>query len=210
MVLRVFLNKFIFVYLDDILVCSKTVIIVCCICELYLMLLRAHKWYDKMKKCVILCRSISFLGYLVSSKGMQVDPKKVKAISIWKVPKDVLDVRSFHGLVIFYRIFIKNFSTITTPLTKFLKKGGFQWSEAAQKAFEDIKEKLVQYCGSCIPDFDKLFEVECDVSGVGVVLIQEKRPIFYFSEKLSGAKLSYSDYDREFYPIVRALDHWSH
>ncbi|XP_048228314.1 uncharacterized protein LOC125369579 [Ricinus communis] len=211
-VLRPFLNKFIVVYLDDILVYSKS--------ESEHMLhlrdlfekLRTHKLYGKMEKCTFMCNSISFLGYIVSSEGIQVDPEKVKAISTWLVPRDVHEVRSFHGIVSFYRIFIKNFSTTTAPMTELMKKGEFKWSEAAQKSFEEVKTKLCNAPILALPDFDKLFEVECDASGVGigVVLIQEKRPVCYFSEKLSGAKLNYSNYDREFYAIVRALEHWSH
>lgn len=91
-------------------------------------------------------------------------------------------------------------------ITKLLKQREVRWTSLAQKAFEDVKGKLCSAPILALLDFHELFKVECDASGVGVgsVLLQEKRPISYFNEKLSGAKLKYSNYDREFYAIVRA------
>ena len=103
----------------------------------------------------------------------------------------------------------KDFSSLLAPITKCLKKGTFEWTKAAQNAFELIKQKLCQAPIRALPNFDELFEVECDASGVGIeaVLVQSRRPLVYFSEKPNGSKCNYSTYDKEFYAIVRALTH---
>ena len=211
-VLKPFLGKFVVVYLDDILVYSKSVDEHFQHLKQIFETLRAQKLYGKKEKCDFLVESVVFLGYVVSKDGVSVDQTKVEAIKSWPSPTTVTEVRSFHGLASFYRRFIQNFSTITSPITECLKKGAFVWSEQAQKAFELIKSKLCEAPVLALPDFTQPFEVECDASGVGIgaVLIQNKRPIAYFSEKLGGARLNYCTYDKEFYAIVRALDHWSH
>ena len=211
-VLKLFLGRFVVVYLDDILVYSRNE-------EEHLIhlrdvfeTLRAQRLYGKLEKCSFLVDNVVFLGYVVSKDGVSVDQSKIEAIKSWPNPKTISEVRSFHGLASFYRRFIRDFSTITSPITSCLKKGAFVWGEDAQKAFDVIKERLCAAPILALPDFSQPFEVECDASGVGIgaVLIQGKRPIAYFSEKLGGARLNYCTYDKEFYAIVRALDHWSH
>ena len=88
-------------------------------------MLRKNKLYSNLKKCVLMTNSLLFLGYVVSSEGIKVDEEKVKAIREWPTPKNVSDVRSFHGLATFYRRFIKHSSSIVAPITKCLKKGRF-------------------------------------------------------------------------------------
>ena len=211
-VLKPFLGKFVVVYFDDILVystCEESHIEhLRQVCEV----LRIQKLYAKLEKCELFMKKVVFLGYVVSGEGIQVDQTKVEAIQSWPTPGSITEVRSFHGLASFYRRFVPNFSTIMAPVTECMKKGSFKWTMAANEAFEVIKKKLCEAPILALPDFNQVFEVECDASGVGIgaVLTQSKRPIAYFSEKLNESRKKYSTYDKEFYAMVRALDHWSH
>jgi hypothetical protein len=156
---------------------------------------------------------VSFLGYVVTPQGIEVDQAKVEAIQGWPVPKTITQVRSFLGLAGFYRRFVKDFSTIVALLNELTKKGvPFSWGNKQENAFFMLKDKLTHTPLLQLPDFNKTFELECDASGIGLggVLLQEGKPVAYFSEKLSGPILNYSTYDKELYALVRTLETWKH
>ena len=212
-VLRDFLGKFVVVYFDDILIYSQCLDDHISHVRAVLDVLRKEKLFANLKKCTFCIDKVVFLGFVVSAHGIEVDEEKVKAIREWPTPKSASEVRSFHGLAGFYRRFVKNFSTIAAPLTEIIKKDvGFKWEKEQELAFNTLKDQLCSTPILVLPNFDKTFEIECDASGIGIgaVLMQEKRPIAFFSEKLNGAQLKYSTYDKELYALVRALEVWQH
>jgi len=211
-VLKTFIEKFVVVYFDDILIYSKTKADHLTHLRQVCQVLRKDSLYANIKKCDFLTHRVIFLGFVVTSEGVSADPAKIKSIVEWPVPKSIHDVRSFHGLATFYRRFIRRFSTIVAPITDCIRKGTFEWTKAADKAFLTIKKKMTHAPVLRLPDFTKVFEVACDASGVGIggVLSQENHPVAYFSEKLNEARLRYSTYDRELYAVVQALRYWRH
>jgi hypothetical protein len=137
----------------------------------------------------------------------------VEAIHGWPIPKNLSQVRSFLGLAGFYRRFVKDFSTIAALLNELTKKGvPFSWETRQGNAFNMLNDKLTHAPLLQLPDFNKTFELECDASGIGLsgVLLQERKSVAYFSEKLSGPILNYSTYDKELYALVRCLETWPH
>ena len=125
--LRAFIGKFVVVYFNDILVYSKNLDEHINHLHCVLSVLRKEKLYVNLKKCSFCIDKVVFLGYVVSTKGIEVDEEKVKAIKEWPTPKSITKVRSFHGLASFYRRFVKDFSTLATPLTEIVKKSmGFK------------------------------------------------------------------------------------
>ena len=152
---------------------------------------------------------IVYLGFVISADGLRMDPEKVKAILEWPAPENVGEVRSFHSLASFYRKFIKNFSAVCNAMNEIMRgdKKEFKWTHGADKSFETLKQKVAELPILALPNFNNVFQVECDASGsaIRVVLSQEGKPIAFFSEKLNDAKRKYSVYDQEFYDIVQAL-----
>jgi len=124
--------------------------------------------------------------------------KKVKVILEWTTQRYTFYVQSFHGLADFYQKFIQNFSHVCAPLTDCMKKCVFQWTVAATKSFEALEKIVTTQLVLELPDFKKVFQVDCDANGVaiGVVLSQEGKPIAFFSEKLNTTKKKYFVYDQ--------------
>jgi hypothetical protein len=211
-VLRPFMGKFVVVYFDDILIYSPTWESHFDHLRAVFDMLRTERLFVNRKKCSFFTSSVTFLGFVVSTDGVLADQSKIDAILGWPKLKTLHDVRSFHGLASFYRRFIRNFSTLIAPITECLKGREFKWSDEAEASFQLVKKRMTEAPVLALPDFEKVFEVNCDASGVGIggVLSQEGRPVAFFSEKLSGSKRNYSTYDLEFYAIVQSLKHWRH
>jgi hypothetical protein len=212
-VLREFIGKFVVAYFDDILIYSKSFDEHIDHIRQVLTTLRAEKLYGNISKCTFCTDRVVFLGFVVTAEGIQVDEDKIKEIKDWPVPKNVSQVRSFHGLAGFYRRFVKDFSTIAAPLNNLTKKEvPLLWGDEQERAFQELKTKLCEAPLLQLPDFGKTFEIECDASGIGIggVLLQEGKPIAYFSKKLNGPHLNYSVYDKELYALVRVLETWQH
>jgi hypothetical protein len=178
-----------------------------------LAVLRKECLYANLAKCTFCTDKVVFLGFIVSAQGVEVDEKKIKAVREWLPPQNVSQVQSFLGLAGFYHRFVKDFSTIATPINELTKKEvPFQWGGVQEKAFVELKIKLTTAPLLALLDFGKTFEIECGASGIGIggVLMQEGSPISYFSEKLSCPTLNYLVYDKELYALVWSLETWQH
>ena len=144
-VFRPYVDKFVVVFIDDILVYSKDAEEHEQHLKIVLQTLREKKLYVKLSKCDFWLKEASFLGHIMSSEGIRVDPTKIEAVVNWKTPRNITEVRSFLGLAGYYRRFVRGFSIITSPLTKLLRKGvKFEWSDKCQNSFEQLKEMLVE------------------------------------------------------------------
>jgi len=206
-----FHDKFVVVFIDDILVFSKTELEHAEHLRLVLQKLREHKLYAKRSKCEVWLKEVSFLGHIVSNGGIAVDPSKVKDVLDWKPPTDVSGIRTFLGLAGYYRRFIEGFSKLAKPMTALLEKNAkFVWSEKCQENFEDLKRRLTTAPVLVLPDLSKNFSIYCDASrlGLGCVLMQEGRVVAYASRQLRKHELNYRTRDFELATVVHALKIW--
>ncbi|WVZ93935.1 LOW QUALITY PROTEIN: hypothetical protein U9M48_039884 [Paspalum notatum var. saurae] len=205
-----YLDKFVVVFIDDILIYSKTEEEH----EEHLRLkLREHKLYAKLSKCEFWLHQVPFLGHIVSKGGIMVDPSKINIVMDWKVPEVVKEVRGFLDLARYYRRFIKSFSKIAKPMTSLLEKGvPFNWTKERQAAFDELKKRLTTTLVLTLPDLTKSFTMYCDASkeGLGCVLMQEGKVIAYASRQLRKHEVNYPTHDLELAAVVHALKIWRH
>ncbi|XP_031275382.1 uncharacterized protein LOC116133839 [Pistacia vera] len=130
--------------------------------------LAIHRSYTQIRRSVIFSLIVAFLGYIVSTDGIRMDLAKIEAITSWPTPKNIHDIRSFHGLASFYRRFIRNFSTIIAPIIECLKAGRFVWTKEAKNAFQLLKSKVIEASVLVLANFGEVFEVHCDTSNVEI------------------------------------------
>jgi hypothetical protein len=169
-----YLDKFIVVFIDDILIFSKMVEEHEEHLRLVLEKLRSNHLYAKFSKCEFWLTKVTFLGHVISARGISLDPGKVKDVLNWMPPTTASEIQSFLGLVGYYRRFIKDFSKIAKPMTKLLEKNkAFEWTTECQASFEEQRKRLTSAPVLFLPDLTKKFDIYCDAShqGLGCVLI---------------------------------------
>jgi hypothetical protein len=207
------LDKFVVVFIDDILVYLKNEDEHTMHLHTVHQRLHDHHLYAKFSKCDFWLREIKFLGHTISRDGIAVDLEKVQEVMDWKPPTTVRQIRSFLGLAGYYRRFIPDFSRITKPMTKLLKKGmKFDWSQKCEGAFHALRHHLTTAPVLAQPNNTKSFDVYCDASGTGLgcVLMQENQVIAYASRALRPHEQNYPTHDLELATIVHALKIWRH
>ena len=218
-VLEDIIGKFVYSYIDDIIIFSSDYKSHVIHLKEVLSRLRRAGLFAKLEKCAFFADSIDFLGHRISGKGILMDPHKVESIITWPVPSCVKDVQYFIGLANYYRRFIQDFAKLARPLHNLTKKNSkFIWTTEAQSAFDCLKSKFVSAPVLIHPNRDLPFIVETDSSNyaIGAILSQVSpndkmvHPVAFFSRSLSGAEKNYPIYDKELLAIVAALENWRH
>ena len=208
-----YLDQFVVVFIDDILVYSKTLEDHEKHLRIILQTLREHQLYAKFSKCEFWLKEVSFLGHIISKDGIKVDPAKVGAVSKWKRPENPTKSRSFIGLAGYYWRFVKDFSKIAGPMTELIKKSKkFIWSPKCEESFQELKRHLTRAPVLVLPNGKDNFVVYTDVSkeGLGCVLMQNDKVIVYASRKLKPYERNYPTHDLELTVVGFALKKWRH
>ena len=207
------LDKFMVVFIDDILIYSETAEEHEEHLRVVLSRLREHKLYAKFSKCEFWLKKVPFLDHVLLEDGISVDPSKVQEVMDWKAPTSVHEVRSFLGLAGYYHRFILDFSKISKPMTRLLQKDEkFVWTPECEAAFHTLWTLLTIALVLAQSDIEKPFDVFCDAlgTGLGCVLMQEGRVIAYASCQLRKHEFNYPTHDLELAAVVHALKIWRH
>lgn len=218
-VLKAFLDHFVVVYLDDILIYSKTEEEYIQHVKSVLAALTAASLFVKLEKCNFHAKQVEFLGYIIGVQGVWMDPRKIESITSWPAPKNLTELQSFLGFTNFYRRFIAQYSTHCLPLTALLKKdNSFKWVPEAQMAFESLKMAFTVENHGILAYFNPEVQsrVETDASdfAIGACLAQFDpmakafRPVAFYSRKMTPAERNYDIYDKEMLAIVDAVREW--
>nr|GFA63321.1 putative reverse transcriptase domain-containing protein [Tanacetum cinerariifolium] len=178
-----------------------------------LKLLKKEELYTKFSKCEFGIPKVQFLGHVIDSQGIHVDPAKIESVKDWASPKSPTEIRHFFGLSGYYQRFIEGFSKFAKQMTKLTQKNvKFEWGDKQEAAFQLLKKKLCSAPILALPEGNKDFIVYCNASikGLGVVLMQIEKVIAYASRQLKIHEKNYITYDLELGAVVFALKIWIH
>ncbi|WVZ93819.1 LOW QUALITY PROTEIN: hypothetical protein U9M48_039774, partial [Paspalum notatum var. saurae] len=193
------LDKFVVVFINDILIYSKN--------EKEQEEHLEHKLYAKFSKCDFWLKKVSFLGHILSEKGVAVDPSKVEDVLNWKQSETITEIRSLLSLAGYYRCFIKDFSNTAKPMTSLTKKNAkYVWSPNCEEAFQTLKKLLTSAPVLAQPDVTKPFDVYCDASGNGLGGKSDSLCV----PQLRKHEVNYPTHDLELAAVVHALKIWRH
>ncbi|GKA66430.1 putative reverse transcriptase domain-containing protein [Tanacetum coccineum] len=201
------------VFIDDILIYSRNKEEHANHLRIILELLRKEELYAKFSKCDFWISIVQFLGHILDSQGIHVDPAKIEAVKNWVSPTTPTEIRQFLGLASYHQRFIKNFSKIAKSLTELTQKNKkYIWGEKQESAFQLLKQKLCEAPILALPEGNNYFVVYCDASlqGLGAVLMQRERVIAYASRQLKPHEENYTTHDLELEEVVFALKIWRH
>ncbi|GBG64458.1 hypothetical protein CBR_g44342 [Chara braunii] len=214
---RQWLDKFIVVYLNDILVFSRTLEEHQGHLRQVLEKLREANFKINAKKCDWAKTQVLYLGHVLDGDGVKPEDSKTAAIRDWPTPRTLTELRSFLGLANYYRKFVRNFSTIAAPLRRLLRKETiWKWGKDCTSAMKKLKQALIEYPVLKVADPSLPFVVTTDASqyGIGAALQQDDgngyRPVEFMSARMPSEKVATSTYERELYALMQALDHWKH
>lgn len=215
--MRPLLDECALVFLDDILIYSKTLEEHQQHVRRVLDALREQKLYAKESKCEFFKHEVEFLGHRVGRDGVRMMQDKVEAVREWPTPRTVRDVRAFLGTAGYYRKFIRDFSAIAAPLSELTKDSvKFEWKEPHEAAFRRLKVAIAEGPVLILPDPTLPYVVHTDASGfaVGAVLQQDQgkglQPIAFLSKKMIDAETRYPVHEQELLAIIQALTAWRH
>ncbi|KAJ9557882.1 hypothetical protein OSB04_012496 [Centaurea solstitialis] len=212
-VCRPMLDRSVIVFIDDILIYSKSKEEHVEHLREVLEVLRKEKLYEKFSKCDFWLQEVQFLGHLVNREGIKVDPAKIEMVMNWETPKTPTEIRSFLGLAGYYRQFIQDFSKIAVPLMRLTRKSEpFVWGAEQEASFDTLRRKLCEAPVLTLPEGVEDLTVYCDASyhGLGCVLMQRGRVIACASRQLKTHEVNYPTHDLELAAVVFALKLWRH
>ncbi|GJR74792.1 hypothetical protein Tco_0087157 [Tanacetum coccineum] len=212
-VCKPYLDKFMIIFIDDILIYSKSKQEHEEHLKLILELLKKKELYAKFSKCEFWIPKVQFLDHVIDSQGIHVDPAKIESIKDWTSPKTPTDIHQFLGLIGNYRRFIEEFSKIAKSMTKLTQnKVKFDWGDKQEATFQLLKEKLCTASILALPEGAENFIVYCDAShkGLGAVLMQNEKMIAYASHQLKIYEKNYITHDLKLGSVVFALKIWIH